>query len=87
MVDQAGWHLAKDLKTPDNITMMLLPSKSPELNPVENIWQFLRENWLSNRIFPSYNNILDHCCFAWNKLIPTAVIIDLCAPSPSIRWT
>ena len=87
MVDQAGWHLAKDLKTPDNITMMLLPSKSPELNPVENIWQFLNENWLSNRIFPSYNNILDHCCFAWNKLIPTAVIIDLCAPSPSIRWT
>ena len=68
MVDQAGWHLAKDLKTPDNITMMLLPSKSPELNPVENIWQFLSENWLSNRIFPSYNDILDHCCFAWNKL-------------------
>ena len=68
MVDQAGWHLAKDLKTPDNITMMLLPSKSPELNPVENIWQFLSENWLSNRIFPSYNDILDHCCFAWNQL-------------------
>jgi hypothetical protein len=36
-----------------------------ELNPVENIWQFMRDNWLSNRIFKSYEDILDHCCFAW----------------------
>jgi putative transposase len=43
--------------------------KSPELNPVENIWQFMRDNWLSNRVFKSYDDILDHCCFAWNKLI------------------
>jgi hypothetical protein len=46
-----------------------LPPKSPELNPVENIWQFMRDNWLSNRVFKSYDDILDHCCFAWNKLI------------------
>ena len=39
------------------------------LNPVENIWQFMRDNWLSNRVFKSYDDILDHCCFAWNKLI------------------
>ena len=45
-----------------------LPAKAPELNPVENIWQFMRENWLSNRIFTSYSDILDHCCAAWNKL-------------------
>ena len=64
MVDQAGWHPAKELKTPDNITIMPLPSKSPELNPVENIWQFMRENRLSNRIFTSCINILDHSCFA-----------------------
>jgi hypothetical protein len=37
--------------------------------PVENIWQFMRDNWLSNRVFKSYEDILDHCCFAWNKLI------------------
>ena len=54
---------------PDNITLLPLPPKSPELNPVENIWQFMRDNWLSNRIFKSYEDILDHCCFAWNKLI------------------
>ena len=44
-------------------------SKSPELNPTENIWQFIRDNWLSNRIFRSYEDILDHCCHAWNKLV------------------
>ena len=48
IVDQAGWHLSNDLKAPDNITVLPLPPKSPELNPVENIWQFMRDNWLSN---------------------------------------
>ena len=69
IVDQAGWHFSKALESPDNITLLALPSKSPELNPVENIWQFMRDNWLSNRIFKSYNDIVDHCCFAWNQLI------------------
>ena len=69
LLDQAGWHQSKRLVIPDNITLMSLPAKAPDLNPVENVWQFLRENWLSNRIFPSYEVILDHCCAAWNKLI------------------
>ena len=47
----------------------MLPPRSPELNPVENIWQFMRDNWLSNRVFKFYNDILDHCCDAWNKLV------------------
>jgi hypothetical protein len=69
LLDQAGWHAANDLVIPDNITLMPLPPRAPELNPVENIWQFLRDNWLSNRIFQSYDDILDHCCDAWNRLI------------------
>src|SRR3954468_10238234 len=44
-------------------------ARAPELNPVENIWQFLRANWLSSRVFASYRNIVDHCCDAWNRLI------------------
>ena len=68
LVDQAGWHMSERLIVPENITIVPLPAKCPELNPVENIWQFLRDNWLSNRIFPSYNDIVDHCCHAWNKL-------------------
>ncbi len=69
IVDQAGWHLSHALKVPGNMALLPMPSKSPELNPVENIWQFMRDNWLSNRIFKSYDDIIDHCCFAWNRLI------------------
>ena len=49
--DQAGWHLAPKLRTRANITILPLPPKAPELNPVENVWQFIRDNWLSNRVF------------------------------------
>lgn len=68
MLDQAGWHLSDKLVIPANITLLPLPPKCPELNPVENVWQYLRENWLSNRIFRSHRDILDHCCHAWNRL-------------------
>jgi transposase len=69
LLDQAGWHGSAELVVPPNITLMPLPPRCPELNPVENVWQFMRDNWLSNRIFQSYDNIVDHCCFAWNKLV------------------
>jgi hypothetical protein len=62
---QAGWHITEALITPKNISIVPLPAKCPELNPVENIWQFMRDNWLSNHIFDSYEDILDHCCDAW----------------------
>lgn len=69
LLDQAGWHLSDRLVVPPNITLLPLPPKCPELNPVENLWQFLRENWLSNRIFRSYDAVVDHCCDAWNRLV------------------
>ncbi len=69
IVDQAGWHMSAKLTIPDNITLLPLPPRSPELNPVENVWQFMRDNWLSNRIFQSYEDIVALCCEAWNKLI------------------
>ena len=69
LVDQAGWHLSAGLVTPGNITIVALPAKCPELNPQENVWQFMRDNWLSNHVFRSYDAIVDHCCEAWNKLI------------------
>jgi transposase len=69
VVDQAGWHTSTKLTVPDNITIVPLPAKSPELNPVENIWQYMRENWLSNRVFTSYDDIVNHCAEAWNRLI------------------
>ena len=69
IMDQAGWHTSNKLQVPDNITIVTLPPRSPELNPVENIWQFMRDNWLSNRVFTSYDDIVGHCCDAWNKLV------------------
>ena len=69
ILDRAGWHTSKKLNVPDNITLLPLPPRSPELNPVENVWQFMRDNWLSNRVFSSHQDIVDHCCHAWNKLI------------------
>ena len=69
LLDQAGWHTTAKLAVPANITLLPLPPRCPELNPQENVWQFIRDNWLSNRVFQSYADILDHCCDAWNKLV------------------
>lgn len=76
LMDRAGWHTTDKLSVPDNLTIVLLPSRSPELNPVENVWQYLRQNWLSNRVFPTYDDILDAAADAWNRLIerPEAII-------------
>ncbi len=69
LLDRAGWHTTSKLTAPSNITLLPLPPRAPELNPVENVWQFIRDNWLSNRIFKSYGEIVALCCEAWNKLI------------------
>lgn len=69
IMDRAAWHATSKLVMPYNITPILLPSRSPELNPVENIWQYMRANWLSNRVYESYDDIIEAICEAWNNLI------------------
>jgi transposase len=69
LLDRAGWHTSRHLVVPKNLTLTFLPSRAPELNPVENVWQFLRANWLSNRVFETYEAIIDAACEAWNKLL------------------
>jgi len=59
LVDQAGWHLSARILVPAHITIFALPPKCPELNPVENVWQFMRDNWLSNRVFKSYDDLVE----------------------------
>jgi hypothetical protein len=73
--DRAGWHTTPQLKMPANVTPIWLPSRSPELNPVENVWQYLRQNWLSNQVFETYDDIIDAACEAWNKLIAKPDVI------------
>jgi transposase len=65
-LDGAGYHAAADLKTPDNITLLPLPSYSPELNPMENVWEYLRQNKLAITVFDDYGHIVDKSCEAWN---------------------
>jgi hypothetical protein len=68
-IDGAGWHrTGGKLRVPNNMTILHLPPYSPELNPVENVWAYLRGNKLSNRVFESYNAIVDACCDAWSWL-------------------
>ena len=69
LLDGAGWHTSPKLRVPENISLLPLPSYSPELNPVENVWEFLRGNFLSHRVWESYDAIVDACCDAWNKLM------------------
>jgi hypothetical protein len=68
LLDRAGWHTTGKLDVPKNITPIFLPSRAPELNPVENVWQYLRQNWLSNTVFENYDAIVDAACDAWRKL-------------------
>jgi transposase len=67
--DQAGWHTTRKLKVPKNLTMVPLPPACPELNAAENIWQYLRQTYLANRVFKSYTDILDACQDAWQRLL------------------
>ena len=75
LLDRAGRHATANLDVPSNMTPIFLPSLAPELNPAENIWQYLRANWLSNRVFETYDAIIEAACDAWRKLIAQAATI------------
>lgn len=86
VLDGAGWHQTGGrLNVPDNITLLHLPPYSPELNPVENIWQYLRQNQLSNRVFEGYTAIVDACCEAWMALMSCPDQIRSIADRPWAR--
>ena len=68
--DGAGWHQrGKQLVVPDNISLLSLPPYSPELNPMENVWDYLRQNKLCAQVWDTYDDILEACKNAWNWLI------------------
>ena len=69
LMDRAGWHIAQDLAGPPHLTPLFLPPYSPELNAIERVWLYLRERFLSERLWRTYEDILDACCQAWNALL------------------
>lgn len=80
ILDQAGWHVAKRLAVPDNITLLHLPPYSPELNPVERLWCWMKTHDLSNRAYADHDALYEAGCAAWNRLTPQR-IQSLCASS------
>jgi transposase len=68
VLDQAGWHGSKTLKVPDNMTLLHLPPYSPELNPTERLWAYLKSHYLSNRIYKNYPHLFEAASQAWNLL-------------------
>ena len=80
IMDQAGWHTSNKLGHFGNVTPIMLPPYSPELNQVEQVWQWLRDRSLSNRCFKNYEDIVDSCCDAWNEFVGEADCIrSLCS--------
>ena len=73
IMDQAGWHKSRDLKLPDGITALLLPPYSPELNPTENLWHYLRSHYLSNCSYEDYEALLAAGTKAYRKLTPDVI--------------
>ena len=78
VMDRAGWHRSKALRLPPCVTVLLLPPYSPELNPAENLWHYLRSHHLSNRAYDDYDHLLDAGTAAWRALTPE-VIKSVCA--------
>ena len=67
-LDQASWHRAKDLQVPENMRLIFQPAYSPEVNPVEHLWEEVREKYLHNRILPSLEDLIEVLCQALTEL-------------------
>src|SRR5215471_4238404 len=68
LVDQAGWHRAKELQVPENMRLIFQPAYSPEVNPVEHLWEEVREKYLHNRVFAPLQDLQEALCQALGEL-------------------
>ena len=66
--DQAGFHMSKKVKVPRNVTIIPLPPYSPQLNPIENLWQYLRQHYWSNRVYEGYDHLRETANAVWHKV-------------------
>lgn len=82
IADQASWHKTSKLKKSKNLSFVFLPPYSPELNPIEQVWQNVKQRWLANRCFKDYNDILKAASNAWKNFISVpGAIKQLCSRS------
>ncbi len=87
ILDQAGWHTSAGLEIPENIRLVYLPPYSPELNPVEHIWDYIRENDLSNKAFASLDQLEKALCRSLNKLENNPNLVKSMTDFPYLRVT
>ncbi|WP_245699220.1 IS630 family transposase [Rhodospira trueperi] len=85
VLDGAGWHAARSLRVPENMTLVHQPPYSPECNPVERVWLFLRERFLSLQVWPDKEAIIKACCDAWNALVDDPERIQSLCLQPWVR--
>ena len=79
LLDGAAWHASQEIELPDNLSLLPIPPYSPELNPVELIWHYLRSHWLSSQIFEDLEAVMDACERAWQRfLAEPGLIATLC---------
>jgi len=85
VLDRAGWHTAAALKVPANVTLVLLPPKSPELNPAENLWHYLRSHYWSNRLYPTWEDLKEAADAAWRAVCPVPELIKSVCADTAVR--
>ena len=85
VLDQAGWHTALALKVPANVTLVHLPPKSPELNPVENLWHYLRSHYWSNRLYPTWEDLKVAATDAWRRVCLVPELIKTVCADTALR--
>jgi transposase len=85
VLDRAGWHTAKDLRVPPNVTLVHLPPKSPELNPVENLWHYLRSHHWSNRLYPTWKDLKSAAVDAWRRVCLAPDLLKTVCADTAVR--
>ncbi len=83
--DQAGFHTAKAVQIPENMTILKLPPYSPELNPIENLWHYLRSHYWSNRTYQDYDALLDAATTAWQKACLDSTLMKTVCAAPYVE--
>ncbi len=83
--DQAGFHTSHQLKVPANITLLPLPPYSPELNPIENLWHYLRSHYWSNRAYDDYDALQQAACDAWHHVCLDPALIQTVCHAPYLH--
>ena len=85
VLDRAGWHVAKGLQIPANVTLIHLPPKSPELNPAENLWHYLRSHHWSNRLYKTWDDLQAAATDAWRRVCLVPELIKTVCADTAVR--